>query len=77
MSLRLIVRPSAKRDIDEADAYYAPFGKADAFIAALGLVFKQITERPLMYPILYEDVRRALLHQFPYSVFFVSSEHVP
>lgn len=71
MSLRLILRPSAKRDIAEANAYYAPLGKTGAFVSALGQVFKQIAERPLMYPLLYEEVRRALLQQFPYSVFFV------
>ena len=71
MSLGLIVRPSAKRDIAEADAYYAPYGKADAFIAALDQVFMQIADRPLMHPLIYEDVRRALVRRFPYSVFFV------
>lgn len=71
MSLALIVRRAAKRDIAEADAYYAPYGKADAFIAALGQVFAQIADRPLMYPIVYEDVRRAIVRRFPYSVFFV------
>lgn len=71
MSLELIVQFSAKRDIAEADAYYAPYGKADAFLAALDQAFTQITDRPLMYPIVYEDVRRALVRRFPYSVFFV------
>ena len=71
MSLDLIVQPSAKRDIADADAYYAQYGKADAFIAALDQTFTQIADRPLMYPIVYEDVRRALVRRFPYSVFFV------
>lgn len=71
MSLTLIVHSSAKRDIAEADAYYAQYGKADAFIAALDHAFTQIADRPLMYPIVHEDVRRALVRRFPYSVFFV------
>jgi plasmid stabilization system protein ParE len=71
MSFELIVQPSAKHDIVDADAYYAQYGKADAFIAALDRVFTQIAERPLMYPIVYEDVRRALMRRFPYSVFFI------
>lgn len=71
MSFDLIVRSSAKRDIAETDAYYAPYGKADAFIAALDQVFAQIADRPLMYPLVYEGVRRALVRRFPYSVFFV------
>ena len=71
MSLELIVLPSAKRDIAEADAYYARYAKADAFVTALDQAFMQIAERPLMYPVVYEDVRRALLRRFAYSVFFV------
>lgn len=71
MSLSLIVQPSAKRDLAEAAAYYAQHGKGEAFIAALDQAFLQIAERPLMYPIVYEDVRRALVRRFPYSVFFV------
>lgn len=57
MSFELIVQPSAKLDIVAVDAYYAQYGKADAFITAIDQVFTQIVERPLMYPIVYEDVR--------------------
>lgn len=71
MSLALVVRPSAKRDIAEADAYYAQYSKADGFIDALDQAFMQIADRPLMYPLVYADVRRALVRRFPYSVFFV------
>ena len=71
MSFALLVRPSAKRDIAEAHTYYAQYGKSDAFIAALDEVFALIAERPRMYPILYEDVSRALMRRFPYSVLFV------
>jgi toxin ParE1/3/4 len=71
MSLALVVQPSAKRDIAEADEYYAQHGKADAFIAALDEAFIKIADRPLMYPVVYADVRRALVRRFPYSVFFV------
>ena len=71
MSLALIVQPSAKRDIAEAAAYYAQYGKVEAFITALDQALAQIADRPLMYPIVYEDVRRALVRRFPYSVFFI------
>jgi toxin ParE1/3/4 len=71
MSCDLFVLRSAKRDIAEADAHYAQYGKAEAFLAALDQVFIQIMDRPLMYPLMYEDVRRALVRRFPYSVYFV------
>jgi plasmid stabilization system protein ParE len=52
MSLHVRVRPSAKRDIARADAYYAQHARADAFIEALDHALEQIASRPLMYPVL-------------------------
>jgi len=71
MTFELVVEPSAARDIAEADAHHAQFGKADALIAAIDHVFEQLTNRPLMYPAVHEDIRRALLRRFPFSVFFI------
>jgi plasmid stabilization system protein ParE len=71
MSYALVVDPSAARDIAEARAYHAQHGKVEAFIAGIDRAFAQIADRPLMYAVAYENVRRALLRRFPYSVFFV------
>lgn len=71
MTFEVVVEPSAARDIADADAHYVQFGKADAFLSAIGDVFEQLTSRPLMYPAAHGDVRRALLRRFPFSVFFV------
>jgi plasmid stabilization system protein ParE len=71
MSLPVVLRPSAARDLADAHAYYSPHGKADDFMAALDRVIAHISERPHMYPIVYAEVHRALLRRFPFSVFFV------
>lgn len=71
MTFELVVESSAARDIADADAHYAQFGKADAFLSAIDSVFEQLTSRPLMYPVVHRDVRRALLRRFPFSVFFI------
>src|SRR4051812_43147335 len=71
MMFELVVEPSAARDIADADAHYAQFDKADAFLSAIDVVFEQLTSRPLMSPAVYGDVRRALLRRFPFSVFFI------
>jgi len=71
MTFELVVEPSAARDIADADAHYAQFGKADAFLSAIDNVFEQLTSTPLMYPAVHGDVRRALLRRFPFSVFFI------
>lgn len=71
MIFELVVEPSAAQDIADADAHYAKFDKADAFLSAIDVVFDQLTSMPLMYPAVHGDVRRALLRRFPFSIFFI------
>lgn len=71
MTNALVVRPSASRDIAEAYAYHSQHGRGDAFMSAVDQVFTWIAERPLMYPLVRGDVRRALLRRFAYSAFFM------
>ena len=40
-------------------------------MASIDHVFTQIVDRPLMYPVVYDEVRRALFRRFAYSVFFI------
>lgn len=70
MKSSLVVRPSASRDIAEAYAYHSQHGRGEIFMSAVDQVFAWITERPLIYPLVYGDVRRALLRRFAYSAFF-------
>ena len=71
MSYVLVVRPAAARDLAEAHEYYSQHGRSDAFMASVDHVFTQIVDRPLMYAVVYDEVRRALLRRFAYSVFFI------
>jgi len=71
MTFEVVVEPSAARDIADADAHYTQFDKSHAFLSAIDDVFEQLTSRPLMYPAVHGDVRRALLRRFPFSVFFI------
>lgn len=40
-------------------------------MSAVDQIFTRIAERPLMFPLAYGDVRRALLRRFAYSAFFM------
>jgi plasmid stabilization system protein ParE len=71
MTFELVVEPSAARDIADADAHYAQFDKAAAFLSAIDDVFEVLTSMPLMYPAVHGDVRRALLRRSPFSTFFI------
>ena len=71
MTLPVVVSERAAREIDAACVQYAQHGRAEAFIGSLDRAFERMSQRPLMFPVVYDTVRRALLRRFPYSAFFV------
>lgn len=41
------------------------------FLAEVETTVEYICENPRMFPLVEEDIRRALLHKYPYSIFYV------
>lgn len=74
MKRRTFVRPEAQTDIREAARWYEDreIGLGLRFLREIRTSLQHITDNPLMFPIIEEDVRRALLHKFPYSIYFVN-----
>jgi plasmid stabilization system protein ParE len=75
MASVLIVRPLAEADLDDAAHWYEAehAGLTARFLDDVDRTFTRITESPLQFPLVAKDVRRALLHTFPYAVYFRSS----
>ena len=72
MSLGLLVKPEAEADIRAGFAYYEQHaGAGDRFRDRIESLLGQLTELPNAYPVLYQNVRRALVRDFPYSLFYV------
>jgi plasmid stabilization system protein ParE len=73
VSLQLIISREARADISEAVSYLS--GISPRLSARLGneldAIYRSILEHPQSYPVVYKTFRRALLHRFPYSVFYV------
>jgi plasmid stabilization system protein ParE len=66
------IGPDARRDIEEAVHWYEdrePGLGADV-IAEIDAAFQRIELGPDRYPVSYRDLRRALVHRFPYSIYF-------
>lgn len=72
MSLRLHVRSEAEQDLEDAAAWYAEQrpGLGQEFLDETLRSFQQIAEQPRLYPIVHRDTRRALIHRFPFGVFY-------
>jgi len=76
MSRRWIVRPLAESDLDRAASWYEKqkSGLGLLFLDAADQLFRRLRESPLQFPFVSADVHRALLHTFPYAVYFRVSD---
>jgi plasmid stabilization system protein ParE len=76
MARRFIVRPLAEADIDSAAQWYETErqGLAGRFLTDLDRMFKRMAESPFQFPAISGEVRRALMHTFPYAVYFRASD---
>jgi plasmid stabilization system protein ParE len=71
----LVVTREARADLSDAVIYLANVspGLPRKFENELASVFVSILNHPKAFPVVHKEFRRALLHRFPYSVFFIAS----
>jgi toxin ParE1/3/4 len=71
--MRLVTRPAAELDIQDAYDWYESQRPAlgEEFLAALTSTRDRILEYPQGFPVVHRTLRRALLpRRFPYSLFY-------
>jgi plasmid stabilization system protein ParE len=63
---------AAEGDLAEALEWYRRRGDslAQRLLAEIGSAINRLESNPLQFPIVHRDVRRALLRQYPYALFF-------
>ena len=78
MKLRISVRPEAQSEIKETALWYESRlrGLGSRFRDELRATLNHISDNPLRFPSIGEGVRRALLHRFPYALYFVIKSDV-
>jgi plasmid stabilization system protein ParE len=76
MTRRVIVRPEASADIRAARQWYRTISQqlANDFLVELHRSIGAARERPLTFPVVHRTFRRALVHRFPYALFFDPGE---
>ena len=72
--MRVVLRPAAETDLEHAAAWYEQqrSGLGSDFMDAVRERLRGIHENPQAYPVVFKTVRRALLHGFPYGLFYVT-----
>jgi plasmid stabilization system protein ParE len=78
VKFQLILSREAREDLAEAVARFRTISPQlhVRFGLELETIYSLILEHPEMYPVVYKNFRRALLHRFPYSVFYVIEPEV-
>ena len=73
MSFTLMFKPLAEAEVAEAFAWYSQpdIGMGAEFLDELERIERFIRFNPLLYPTIDDDMRRASLRRFPYSLFYV------
>jgi plasmid stabilization system protein ParE len=73
MQPRLLLEDEAKADLAEAYEWYESQrrGLGSEYLAEVARVLERIERHPEEYSIVRGQTRRALVHRFPYAVFYV------
>lgn len=69
---RVVFTPAARAELIEAQDWYeneAHLGRL--FRASVEAAVERMSSNPLQFPVIYKNVRRALLRRFPYALMFV------
>ncbi|MDB4914645.1 MAG: hypothetical protein JWM95_2289 [Gemmatimonadetes bacterium] len=70
---RLFVRKAAKTDVAEAFSWYEArrAGLGHEFLDEISVSLEAIEAQPLRFPTVLDDIQMAVVHRFPYLIYFV------
>jgi len=73
---RVIIRPEAESDIEDAYQWYESKrkGLGENFLLCIEEALSRASRNPAIYSVVYKEVRRVLIHRFPFGVFFIVGE---
>lgn len=78
MLFQVVYKPLAQLEAAEAHAWYCQpdVGMGEEFLAELERTNGFVARNPHLYPCVEQEIRRANLRRFPYSLFYVIGDRV-
>lgn len=72
MTFEVRLRSEAEQDLSDAAVWYEErlTGLGHQFLDEALAAFTSISETPLRYPAIHRNTRRALMHRFPFGVYY-------
>ncbi len=76
MKKRVMIRPEAESDIEDAYKWYESQrkGLGEDFLLCIEEALSRASRNPAVYSVVYKEVRRVLIRRFPFGVFFLEDE---
>jgi plasmid stabilization system protein ParE len=73
MKYKLVLRPEAVAEVKDAFFWYEERrrGLGHEFLLSLDAAMSFVKRSPKVYPVVYKDIRRAILERFPFGVFYL------
>ena len=74
--MQISFQPEAEAELAEARLWYAlqRQGLDDALMQRVEEALQRIAHNPYAYPVAYRQLRRAVLHQFPFAIFYYPTD---
>jgi len=73
---QVIIRAVAESDIKDAYEWYEAQrkGLGENFLLCIEEALSRVSRNPAIYSVVYQEIRRVLIHRFPFGVFFVEGK---
>ena len=72
MTFEVRLRPEAEQDLSDAATWYEEQrqGLGHEFLDEALTMLSTVAETPLMYPNIHRNTRRAVIHRFPFCIYY-------
>ncbi|MEO8760184.1 MAG: type II toxin-antitoxin system RelE/ParE family toxin [Bacteroidia bacterium] len=77
MSFKIVFSDWAESDFNQIASWYSSIrgGLDDEFILCLEKELEVIKRNPLLFELVFENVRKTVLYRFPYNLYYIVEEN--
>jgi toxin ParE1/3/4 len=72
----VVIQAGAEADIKDAYDWHESQrkGLGENFLLCIEEALSKVSRTPQIYAIVYKDIRRSLIHRFPFGIFYIEGE---
>ncbi len=72
----VVILADAEADIKDAYQWYETQrkGLGESFLLCIEEALSRVSRTPKIYAVVHKDIRRTLIHRFPFGIFYIESE---